>query len=1084
MARPIWITPSQTLSTINESEYFEYQLQATNSARYIKTSGELPPGIQLTSLGSIQGIATISNTNTEEKIYSYFFTVRAISVDNLIADRSFRLDVSNIKVPIIIGPAADLGTYTEGDFVNIQLEYVDSTPGESVTFSLISGNLPNSDIDPNSEIYPYRITLSSSGLLSGYILRQPNISQTFNFVVELKDTINSTQKSFSLTTTQLSLAIGESKPPILLTQPTEIVPVKHDNFYSFKFIGYDFDNDPIGYFIDNRISDSTLTGERGFDSTEFDRFGFDQPISNLTDNIQLDPNTGWFYGRLPEVQGVGNYRFNVSVKKTVSPFTNSKNKLFDLIVFSTGEQEVEWITDRDLGEIYNGSISDLSVQAVSINDPAMTVKYRIKPYDTRIPLPVRLPQGLILKDNGLIVGRPSFRYFNLDSNTTTFDRGDTTFDETSIFTVDALDEQGNLLGYKTFQVRVTNRNTRPYENIQIKALSTVEHRSQYFDLIQSREWISDSNVYRPDDPYFGRCSTLQSLFLPGIEPALLLDYIQSTEFNHYRKKLNLTNLKLARALGSNFEPIYEIIYADIEDTLEEDNQSVALEINLLNKLADFYQIDGIDQTVIYPNSFRNMRQRLLEKLDLESRGVLPKWMTSVQENGAVLGFVRAVPLVYCVPGTGKVAIQRLQQKLTTDSSTGFINSFNFEIDRYNVDQYLSRYYDSVTGQFLLGNETTFDSFIDPSSFLSFGGNINYAVDVPFETINNANLFQLLGSSGIQIISPETYDVDFDGNIDNSVPPWSTWMNSHAVWANPERTSLQNTAWSVERDFFVADTGIYQMAIMNTDSVVVSINGSTATSIVGQNITDNFLNYVVNIYLPSGKNNIKSVMSIPPGISGWRFNPKGLAIVIYRTIEVNNIPVVETVFATRNFKDPKITFVSQTLRPGIDQEFRIRTGQKLIFKTQDYYTEYPGLEFDNHGWNRYNELFGINYDREDFNEYSIIPGLGQPVNQRSGVWTITVDANDTVKLEFDQPVAAGTYFRILSGARYGGKLLRLSPLPDDGKTELNYYVVDTTAVSTKTSFDGGATRFLEYRDLYLDPGRNDKYVIYPKLGVFK
>lgn len=1084
MARPVWITQSQTISTINEAEYFQYQLQATNSVRYTKISGELPPGIQLTLLGSIQGIPTISDVDIEEKIYSYFFTVRAISSDNLIADRSFRLDVSNIKIPIITGPASNLGTYTEGDFVEIQLEYSDTTAGESVTFSVISGDLPNSDINPDSEIYPYRITLSNSGLLSGYVLKQSSASQTFNFVVEIQDSINSTQQSFSITTTQLSLPSGSAKPPILLTHPSELRSVKHDNFYSFKFIGYDFDDDPMEYFIDNKLSDTTLTGERGFDSSSFDLFGFDQPISALSDNMQIDSNTGWLYGRLPAVQGIERYTFNVSVRKTVAPFTNSKNKLFVLTTFSTGEQDVEWITDSDLGEIFNGAVSDLAVQAVSINDPNLTVKYRIRPYDIEAPFPIKLPQGLILKDNGLLVGRPSFRYFNLDSNTTTFDNTNTTFDETSIFTVDALDEQGNVLGYKTFQVRVVNRNIRPYENIYIKALNTTENRSQYFDLIQSQDWIANGNVYRPDDPYFGRCSTLQSLFLPGIEPALLLDYVQSTEFNHYRRKISLTNLKLARALDSNFEPIYEIIYADIGDELEEDNQSVAIEIDLLNKLADFYQVDGIDQTKVYPNSFRNMRQRLLENLDLESRGVLPKWMTSVQENGSVLGFVRAIPLIYCVPGTGKVAIQRLQQKLSTNSSTGFINSFNFEIDRYNVDQYLSRYYDPVSQQFILGNETTFDRLLDPSLFLSFGGDIDYAVDVPFETINNANLFQLLGSSNIQILSPETYEVEFTGNIDNSVPAWSTWMNSHAVWANPKRTSLQNTVWTLERDFVVVDTDIYQMAIMNTDSVTVSINGATAASIVGQNITDNFVNYIVDIYLISGKNTVNAAMSIPPGISGWQLNPKGLSIVIYRTIEVDGIPVVETVFDTRNFKDPKITFATQTLRPGIDQEFRIQSGQKLIFKTQDYYSEYPGLEFDNHGWNRYDEFFGVNYDSEDFNEYSVVPGLGQPVNQRSGIWTIDIDSNDTVKLDFDQTVDAGTYFRILSGATYGGKLLRLSSLPDNGKTELNYYVINTELLETKTIFDGGATRFLDYRDLYLDPGRNDKYVIYPKLGVFK
>jgi len=1081
MARPIWITKSQTISTINEAEYYQFQLIADNAVNYIKIAGEFPRGLQITRDGVIQGIPGVVD-GAEEKIYSFSFTVRAISEDNLISDRTFSIEVTNIKVPVIIGPDSDLGVYNEGDYVDIQLVYSDFSAGESISFGLVSGSLPNDNIDPSDNIYPYTLKLSSSGKLSGYILKQPQPFQTYNFVVEISDGISSTRRGFSISTTQSSIV---PTPPLLLTLPSEIVPAKHDNFYSFQFIGYDFDGDELEFYIDNKISDSSISGERGYDSTGFDRFGFDQIIPSISNNLTMDPLTGWLYGQLPEIQGVESFTFAVGVRKTQNPFTSSKTRIYILSIFSAADQKVIWLTDSDLGEIFNGQISELSVSAVNSVDSTLPVFYRLKVYDPQNPSPINLPQGLILKDNGLLIGRPSFRYFSLDNGTTRFDNNITFFDETYRFTVEAVDNNGNLLGTRIFFVRVVSRNLKPYENIYLKSMVDPLTRSRYYDLIQSQDWVLDANVYRPLDPYFGRVNELQSLFLPGIESILLTEYIRGTELNHYRKKIDLTNLKLARALDQNFNVVYEVVYAEVNDDLEINNQSVALEIDLFNKLANFYQIDGIDQKKLYPNSFRNMRQRLLEKLQLENKGVLPRWMTSVQEDGGVLGFVRAVPVVYCNPGTGKITLQSLQNKLSSSTDSGYINEFNFEVDRYHVDQFLSRYYDSVSGEFLTGTETTFDRFLTSGAFLNFGGVIDYAVDVPFESINNANLLQLIGSENPRVVSPESYNVSFNGNFDNSVPPWSSWMNSHAVWADTGISSLVNSTWSIERDFGVPQAGIYQMSIMNTDSVVVTVNGSLATEINGFNITDNFNNYTVDIYLIAGRNTIKTDMTISSvGNPFWLFNPKGLSIVIYRTIEVDGLPVVQTVFDTRQYTDPKIAFDSLTFRPGIDGEVDIRSGQTLIFRTQDYYIDYPGLEFENHGWNNYVELYGVDYDSTGFNQYSVIPGLGQPVNQRAGVWTINIDSDFIVTLTFDRAVTGGTYFRIRKGETYAGRSLRLNVFPESGKTELGYFLINNELTASQTRFDGSSTRFLEFRDLYLDPDRSDKYVIYPKLGVFK
>ncbi|MFM7853481.1 MAG: hypothetical protein ACKO96_16560, partial [Flammeovirgaceae bacterium] len=106
--------------------------------------------------------------------------------------------------------------------------------------------------------------------------------------------------------------------------------------------------------------------------------------------------------------------------------------------------------------------------------------------------PIRLPQGIILTESGLLSGRFTFRIFNLDNGTTTVsDGGITTYGEEYTFTVLAqankstsfdnltttwdlgttnfLDDTSSVIAqnYKTFSVRVINRNVVPYENVYL-----------------------------------------------------------------------------------------------------------------------------------------------------------------------------------------------------------------------------------------------------------------------------------------------------------------------------------------------------------------------------------------------------------------------------------------------------------------------------------------------------------------------------------------------------------------------------------------------------------------------------------------
>ena len=178
MARPIWTAANNNLGYLTENEFFQFQLTATNAVNYRVLSGTVPPGMQVSTTGSFQGIPRISPTTTEERVFNYRFVVRATGSDGLVSDRSFDVSVNNIRVPQIVAPATDLGVFQEGDLVDIQIQGIDNSDQSQLTYKIVSGQLPNSSSN-NS----YKITLLPSGRLYGYIFALLVDSEIYNFLV-------------------------------------------------------------------------------------------------------------------------------------------------------------------------------------------------------------------------------------------------------------------------------------------------------------------------------------------------------------------------------------------------------------------------------------------------------------------------------------------------------------------------------------------------------------------------------------------------------------------------------------------------------------------------------------------------------------------------------------------------------------------------------------------------------------------------------------------------------------------------------------------------------------------------------------
>jgi hypothetical protein len=157
------------------------------------------------------------------------------------------------------------------------------------------------------------------------------------------------------------------------------------------------------------------------------------------------------------------------------------------------------------------------------------------------------------------------------------------------------------------------------------------------------------------------------------------------------------------------------------------------------------------------------------------------------------------------------------------------------------------------------------------------------------------------------------------------------------------------------------------------------------------------------------------------------------------------------------------------------------GKYLIFATQEAYVGWPGETND--GWNKY--------------QGGVIPGYLEKVNtgtlpnQRGGVWQITVNATNQIILNFIQEISPGQVIYVGEGVSHANSY----QLYDIGVLSLGYTVPHYRLLfgsvyqpiqqigGSPTTFDGAATQFINNVDTYTIPLAGDKYLKFPKIGVF-
>ena len=732
MAQPVWITPAGSLGTVPEGVFYSVPLAAydplhADTIYYEVLAGELPPGVYCDPLtGIISGVPTQVSASTTSQFAIRAYTQQTISgvkVIKALADRTFTMTVNVNSDPQFTTPQGQIAEYYDGSRVlDLQVEYTDPGGTTDLTVTLVGGQLPpgltisktgviSGFIEPNVAItgfspddgpYPmaeynpsnnllgfddqeFDVTSPSTNANYSFTLRvaSPTASNlgTFSIFVVSQSTMTADNTFFTADNTFITADATPARTPILLNTPGSLGNIRNGNFFAYQFIGESFDGDPVGYSI-------SVGPAIGYDAagTVFDEngIGFDQGQFSLPPGLQLDTNSGWLYGYIPDL-GITeiSYNFAIQVYNEFNQTLISPYYYFSMNIVGQVSSDVTWLTPSELGTIDNGSTSLFYVKAV--NTSGIPLQYQLQSGSTS-----SLPQGLQLLPSGDIAGRVSFDTFALDGGSTTFDATSeglglpyfgtpTTFDMKHTFTVNAYSVNGVVSVFKTFSITVDRKYDAPYQNLYIQCMPPQDDRALISSLLQNNDIFPNDLIYRPDDPNFGVATKVIYNHAYGLTASTQEEYLTALQLNHYWKTLTLGQIKTARAVDPvTGATIYEVVYSEVVDNLVNNaGESVGKEVTLA------YPVENGTVSTVYPNSLADMRNQVIDVVGQESN-ILPLWMLSKQENGQVLGFTPAWVIAYTQPGQSGQVAYNIQSIFGSR-----LNLVDFDVDRYELDNLLT-----------------------------------------------------------------------------------------------------------------------------------------------------------------------------------------------------------------------------------------------------------------------------------------------------------------------------------------------------------------------------------------------------------
>jgi hypothetical protein len=506
-----------------------------------------------------------------------------------------------------------------------------------------------------------------------------SLDRNFNIFVYSADywIVSNTQITIDQTLVQdntITMDLHTGRPPVFTTEE-DLGTFRHDNKVVIRIDVSDFD--PLQANLEYSITGGALpTG------------------------LSIELNSGEIYGSLPvQTATEVDYSFTVRANRVVATGLNTfSERTFTMKVVGEVDIGIAFTTPSTIGTLTADIPSILFIEAQA-EEANRVLSYTVTSGS--------LPTGITLSEAGNLIG--------------TIDPSDFT-DSTRAFTfeVTVSDQYQTAATKKDFTLNISLPYTeKEYGNMTGHATSFID-QNVFYDIAQDPNINSPEYVYRPEDPTFGMRNKAEMLLLAGLEAQTLTAFQQQMEQNHAPKTLYFGDIKTAEAKEDGVVK-YEVVYVEmIDNMVNSKGESVASSIKLRDAIAkpmlgarasstnattDYqeYEIttDGglsfstagskvryANQlsadlgffTHLYPNAVANMRSRM-KSLGNKEYTYLPLWMRTTQSDTlAPLGYVMAVPICYCKPGTSARLKKRIEDKKIE------FKNIQFTIDRYAVSK--------------------------------------------------------------------------------------------------------------------------------------------------------------------------------------------------------------------------------------------------------------------------------------------------------------------------------------------------------------------------------------------------------------
>ena len=1100
MAQPIWITPAGNLGVIPEGVFYQLNLEAANPGGAVVFSliaGTLPDGIQLTANGAIVGVPIAAvrlqgvPLQVSRDVISKF-TVRAASSDvpPRVRDRTFTITITGDDSPEFTTPAGSLGTFYDSDRLDIQIQYTNTDPDDTVIVRLVEGELPGG------------ITVSETGLISGNIepaldVTEPPgydltpvytlpydfivsaISRNYQFTLEVTDGKSSNLRTFqffvydraSITADNTTITADntvvtadqttERRPFIINSSPSDLGTVRGDNYYAYQFIGNDYDTPSLRYAI-----------------------GVNQG-SGLPPGLELDPVTGWYYGYVPD-QGVTevDYSFNIVTYQdefvgtplvcTATTFGTNRITCASTQQIGTGQPIV--FTGTTFGGIVASPTKIYYVLAVvsptqftvteSLESTAATVLTTASGTMSANLIVASDPYPYTITISGAIDAEVTWL---TDSDLGTVDNGDI-----SLLKVEAVNRGGRELTYR-LQSGAFNELPQGLELLPTGEIAgqvsfntfAVDLGSTTFDQ-NATTWDSQFtftvNAYAED--------TEQILY--NVQSVTVVN--GGTGYSD----VSLPVISFSTPVGASALPAQAgnvtVVGGAITSVALTSSGSGYVEPAVITitegfggtgaDLVPVMRATGVRDVVSVFKTFTVRVRREYNKpyQNLEVQAMPPAndrvLIAELLDNQDI--FVPDYIFRPTDPYFGKADRVVYQHAFGLDPDTQ---------DRYVESLYLNHYWKEL----VLGS-------IETAQALDADGNVIYEVvysRIVDDLVNNqgqsvgkiVNLSYPIidpgdGSTELTQVYPNSLTnmrdqvIDVVGQISTKLPLWMTSKQTDG------RVLGFTPAWVM---CYVNPGRARQIAYYIATQFGQQLN----------RVDFKVDRYVLDSEMSRNWNTATQRWTPTPSLTTFdRFNTGGNTFIG----EVD----IATDLAYSDVEGRTLDYISAL--GGLDGQIEMINNNTIIFVKQQIYNGPPGSNYLNtdDAWQDYiypYDSTGYDTAGTEFDEAVTVPdGDGSSQNERMAIYTISVDpVTEFVSLTLTTQTEENEFVQITRGSFYRSAQLRYPTSPGPGLTQISWLPLETV-VTTETIFDGGSLAFEAPVDMYDPTNQNDKYLVFPKANI--